>query len=374
MLTSRNADATVVASPASWIEGEAIAQLEATAALPGIVRAVGLPDLHPGRGTPIGAAFFARDVVYPHLVGSDIGCGMSLVQTDVRADAAKRDRWAKRLRGLERPWEGDAAAYLAARAVPSAGFETSLGTIGGGNHFAEIVRVEQELEPGALRALDVDPSRLLLLVHSGSRGLGDAVLRAHTATRGAGPLDAASDEGRRYLDAHDRAARWAVANRELIAERLLEQLGAAGERRIDVCHNAVRHERDLWVHRKGAAPHGDGPVVIPGSRGSLSYIVIPTGDGASGGYSLAHGAGRKWKRRDARARVRAIANVSELERTKLGSRVICEDKDLLYEEAPFAYKEITRVIADLVEHGLARPVATLRPVLTYKVRSGAGER
>ena len=68
----------VIASSESWIEGEALRQLNQTAKLPGMTRAVGLPDLHPGKGIPIGAAFLSKDIIYPHLVGNDIGC-LSLI-------------------------------------------------------------------------------------------------------------------------------------------------------------------------------------------------------------------------------------------------------------------------------------------------------
>ena len=72
---------TIIRSEKSWIEGEAVLQLEKTATLPGMRRVVGMPDLHPGKGTPIGAVFLSDDRVYPHLVGNDIGCGMALWTT-----------------------------------------------------------------------------------------------------------------------------------------------------------------------------------------------------------------------------------------------------------------------------------------------------
>ena len=109
-------------------------------------------------------------------------------------------------------------------------------------------------------------------------------------------------------------------------------------------------------------------VVIPGSRGSLSYLVKPIGDGESHAWSLAHGAGRKWARSDARQRMRERFGMHQLVQTPLGGRVVCEQRDLLYEEAPAAYKNIEAVIADLVAAGLVSAIATLRPLLTYKTR------
>ncbi len=125
---------------------------------------------------------------------------------------------------------------------------------------------------------------------------------------------------------------------------------------------------DGWLHRKGAAPHDAGVVVIPGSRGALTYLVEPVGDGTACGRSLAHGAGRKWNRSDARARMRERFRAADLLRTPLGSVVVCEDRDLLFEEAPAAYKRIDRVVGDLVDAGVCRVLATLRPVVTYKTR------
>jgi len=96
--------------------------------------------------------------------------------------------------------------------------------------------------------------------------------------------------------------------------------------------------------------------------------MIPKETSGHSAYSLAHGAGRKWSRTDSRARLEKRYSPKDLERTELGSHVICEDKALLYEEAPQAYKNIATVIADLVAAGLAEVAAVLRPLVTYKVR------
>jgi release factor H-coupled RctB family protein len=110
-------------------------------------------------------------------------------------------------------------------------------------------------------------------------------------------------------------------------------------------------------------------VVIPGSRGSFSYLVKPIGDGESHAWSLAHGAGRKWARSETRLRMRERFDPHQLVQTPLGGRVICEQRDLLYEEAPAAYKNIKVVVQDLVDAGLASVIATFRPLLTYKTRA-----
>ncbi|RKH35503.1 RNA ligase RtcB family protein [Corallococcus sicarius] len=366
----------IIASPQSWVEGEAVRQLEAVARLPGMRLAVGLPDLHPGKGAPVGAAFESEGFLYPYLVGSDIGCGMGLWDVDLPVRKAKAERWAGKL-DLEGPWEGDAEAFLAGHGGKATGFEAALGTVGGGNHFAEVQRVETVHDARVFEALGLREERLLLLVHSGSRGLGEAILRTHVDRHAAGGLAAQTEEARAYLERHDGAVTWARANRALVAERALQGIGATGRRVLDVCHNSVtaRHAegRVAWLHRKGAAPWDEGPVVIPGSRGALSYLVLPVGTGEHSAHSLAHGAGRKWTRTAARERLKERFTAESLTRTVFKSHVICEDRDLLFEEAPPAYKAIDRVVTDLVEAGLVRVVATLAPVLTYKTRGRTAE-
>jgi release factor H-coupled RctB family protein len=140
----------------------------------------------------------------------------------------------------------------------------------------------------------------------------------------------------------------------------------------DGCHNSITRSSAAaatWIHRKGAVASDNGPVIIPGSRGSLSYLVKPIASGELHAWSLAHGAGRKWPRSETRLRMRERFSVRELVQTALGGRVICEQRELLYEEAPAAYKNIEAVIQDLVDAGLVSVVATFRPLLTYKTRA-----
>ena len=355
----------VIASAQTWIEGSAVAQLEKMAELTGMRLAVGMPDLHPGKGSPIGAAFVTDDWIYPALVGNDIGCGIGLWRTGLNGKP-RRDAWAEKLRGLEAPWDGDAAAWREARGVTEAGHDESLGTIGGGNHFAELQSLETVVDAAGCAALGVTADAVYLCVHSGSRGLGEAILREHVEQHGMGGL--AEGEAGGYLARHDAAMGWAAANRELIAARMLARLHTEGERLSDVCHNWVERREMGWVHRKGAAPSTAGAVVIPGSRGAFSYLVRPVAPREESAFSLAHGAGRKWSRTDSRARLEKRYTARQLERTELQSHVICEDKALLYEEAPQAYKNITTVIADLTAAGFVEVLAILRPLVTYKVR------
>jgi release factor H-coupled RctB family protein len=365
------------ASAKGWVDGEALRKLFAAAKLEGVRLAVGFPDLHPGKGGPIGAAFLTDGVIYPFLVGEDIGCGMALFRTDLLQRDLKLNRWAELRFDLEHPWEGDVRDVLAASDLESTEFDDVLGTIGGGNHFAELQRVEEVLDAKAFKQFGLGKQQLAVLVHSGSRGLGESILRACMNVHQANGVDAESFAAAAYLRDHDLAVRWAKASRSLIARRFVEALGAKAQLLWDGCHNSItRCENEgevVWVHRKGAVVTEGGPVIIPGSRGSLSYLVRPLGDGASHAWSLAHGAGRKWARSETRLRMRERFGVHQLTQTPLGGRVICERRELLYEEAPAAYKNIEAVIQDLVDAGLVSVIATLRPLLTYKCRTKNAE-
>ena len=362
----------VVGNARSWIETEAIDQLERTGARFGMRHAVGLPDLHPGKGHPVGAAFVTEFAVYPTLVGNDIGCGMALWRTGIPSHWRDFDRWSRRLEVLDRPC--DEAAFTSELAE-AAGWRASLGTIGGGNHFAELQAVAEIRDEATFAALGLEKRRLVLVVHSGSRGLGESILRMHTRDHGDGGLKSGSHELGHYLRRHDEAVAWAEDNRKIIAGRFLRAVKAEGERVLDLTHNAVVQtdgEGRAFLHRKGAAPADAGCVVLPGSRGARSYLVKPTAQAGATDLcarSLAHGAGRRWKRSDCRGRL-ARKSPEQLERTKFGSRVVCHDRALLFEEAPEAYKDVDAVVGDLVAAGLATVVAVMEPVLTFKTAKG----
>jgi release factor H-coupled RctB family protein len=343
----------VFASAASWIESDAVAQCHQVAALDGMLHVAAMPDLHPGKGAPIGAAM-ASTVLYPFLVGSDIGCGIAVFPIKLKRPVP--EKLAARFPDLDHPLDP------ADVADPPAGHFESLGTVGRGNHFVELARIETVLQAEHASRLGLAAGDLILIVHSGSRGLGERILRAHTEVHGAGP---AADPAA-YLAAHDDAVRWGSLNRRLMAARVAEALGAEPVAPIiDECHNLVEVRDGIYLHRKGAA-RGDGrDVLIAGTRGTPSYVVAAHA-GPDAGYSVAHGAGRKMSRADALRRGRAKHTVEELRRTPVGSLVVCGDRQLLFEEAPTAYKRIEQVIADLTDHRLATPVATTVPLVTYK--------
>ena len=372
----------VMASADTWIEGRAVQQLEKTAELPGMIRAVGMPDLHPGRGYPIGAAFLSHGRFYPALVGNDIGCGMSLWATGLAARKVKPEKLARKLTGLDEPvsedWSVLIAEQMSERGLESTGFERSLGTIGGGNHFAEFQKVEEVFDAQTFSELGLNKTQLVLLVHSGSRGLGQQVLTQHVEGFSHAGLEAGTPEADQYLARHNQALIFAELNRYLIARRFFDAVGTDGQQVLDVNHNLVEpvplpQASTGWLHRKGATPADRGLVMIPGSRGHASYLVKPKpGDGVhwESLSSLAHGAGRKWIRSDCRERLEKRFRIDDLERTRLGSRVVCEDKALMFEEAPEAYKSIDSVIQAMLDADLIELVARFHPVVTYKTRGG----
>lgn len=372
-IRSLSAAVSYIASDDTWIEGKAIQQLQITAALPHMQRVVGMPDLHPGRGYPVGAAFFSTHVFYPALVGNDIGCGMGLWHTDIPVAKLNVEKLEKRLGNIDLPpdpeWIKEQLGVL-----PPFAADFAMGTIGGGNHFAELQQVDAIYDAESFQENRLSKKHLMLLVHSGSRGLGQQILVQHIQDFGHKGLRENTPEAAAYLAKHHEALQFASDNRRLIAGRILSQLRADGEKILDVHHNLVSpafiEGKQGWLHRKGASPSDQGWVVIPGSRGDFSYLVEPLPSALSL-YSLAHGAGRKWMRSECKDRLSGKYTLAQLSRTALGSRVICEDKQLMFQEAPQAYKSIETVIGAMQQAELVRIIARLKPVLTYKTRGGA---
>jgi release factor H-coupled RctB family protein len=358
-----SAGVTLFTSDGSWIESDAVAQCHQVAAFPGMLHVAGMPDLHPGKGAPIGAAMLST-VLYPHLVGSDIGCGIAVFPIALKRVVP--ERIAARFPDLDVPLDpvrdADDPAWEYVDADVPEGHHEGLATVGRGNHFVELARVDSVADAAHATRVGLATDDLVLIVHSGSRGLGERILRAHTEVHGAGP--AADPPG--YLARHDAAVRWGSLNRRLLAARVALALGAEPAPPIvDECHNLVEVGDGTYLHRKGVA-RGDGrDVLIAGTRGTRSYLVAAHA-GPDANWSVAHGAGRKMSRADALRRGRAKHTVEELRRTPVGSLVVCGDRQLLFEEAPTAYKRIEQVIGDLTAHGLATPIVTTVPVVTYK--------
>jgi tRNA-splicing ligase RtcB len=280
-----------------------------------------------------------------------------------------------------------------------------LGTMGSGNHFVELQVVDEILDAATARTYDLEPGQLTVLIHSGSRGLGhqvctdyvrlmDAQLaryRIHLPDRQLACAPASSPEGRRYLAAMAAAANFAWANRQAIADAVRRAIDSVLGRDVaertqqvyDVAHNVAKVEVHdgvrVCVHRKGATrafPAGSEdipsayrevgqPVFIPGSMGTASYVLAGEPGSLERAYgTTCHGAGRRLSRTAARKRIHGHELRRELEAS--GIVVRCPSPKGLAEEAPFAYKDVDRVVRVVERAGLARRVARLVPIGVVK--------
>ena len=238
----------------AWIEGRAEDQLRHISRWHGVRHIAAFPDLHPGKFGPVGCAVLA-DRIYPHLIGNDIGCGMSVFQLDLPVRKLKLEKAARRIRVLGDPPATPMGERLEEAGLPGELFATALGTIGGGNHFCEVQRLSDAV-PGC----DLDKGVAYLLVHSGSRGLGEATLRSvpEAAIKG---LEAGHDKAAEYVAGHNTAVRWARLNRRIIAERAAEAGLAEAQYNLAILTEAgfgVRKDPELarrWFQRAAAGGH-----------------------------------------------------------------------------------------------------------------------
>ncbi|MCC6621643.1 MAG: RtcB family protein [Deltaproteobacteria bacterium] len=352
--------------------------LDRLAALDDVARVAVMPDVHLADSVCVGCVTATRTTLLPEAVGGDIGCGMLALRFDVTLDALDRHAAARLLHHLGRTIpvaqhpSADAAlpAELAERPLSAASLRklagtigrVQLGTLGRGNHFVELQRGD-------------DDGALWLMLHSGSRGIGQAIrdhhrARAEPAAGGLASLSADAPAGRDYLADHAWARDWARASRRLMAERVAagvaDVLGADVDptSRRECDHNHVVAEEHggerLWVHRKGALSARAGePGIIPGSMGSPSHHTSGRGEPTSL-CSSSHGAGRALSRGDARRSISSAA----LERQIAGVWFDRRMADALREEAPAAYTDIGRVMR--AQHPLTRIERTLRPLLSFK--------
>jgi tRNA-splicing ligase RtcB len=278
-----------------------------------------------------------------------------------------------------------------------------VGTLGGGNHFLEVQVVETIYDERAARAMGLRQGLITVLIHSGSRGLGhqvctdyvrrmDQSLARHGITLPDRQLACAplsSPEGAQYFAAMSAAANFGFCNRQAISHRVREVfrrvVGRERELRLiyDVTHNTAKIEqhgaRKLCVHRKGAtrafgpssqelapAYRGVGqPVLIPGSMGTASFVLVGTDQASALSLSsCCHGAGRAMSRSAAKRTVKGADLRRELE--SRGIVVRCPSPAELAEEAPLAYKDVDRVVNVVHAAGIARKVARLVPLGVVK--------
>ncbi|UXS04038.1 RNA ligase RtcB family protein [Agrobacterium tumefaciens] len=356
----------------SWIDGAALDQLEKMAQLPGVKTLAAFPDLHPGKYGATGVALLSEKL-HPLLIGNDIGCGMSFFELDLPTRKLKLDKAANRLRRLDTVTTDSPSVRLEELGLPDDLFPNALGTIGGGNHFCELQAVESlNTETDAT---PMDKQKLYLLVHSGSRSFGTDVFSnvlsssSDDLTKGLDPL---AESAVHWLDKHNQCLTWASLNRRLIAEKAASLLNADIRLVTDIPHNLVRRVKDGFVHYKGAAAVMPGELApIAGSRATLSYIVKATSKVTCSLGGISHGAGRKYDRATMHGRIgKTRSERDQLLRNDWGGIAICDDRDLIVEEASSAYKDATQVVADLKAAGLIDSLASLRPLITYKKAIG----
>jgi tRNA-splicing ligase RtcB len=365
-----------LAAPVDRDVSEALERLRRA---PDVQQIAVMPDVHLAAEVCIGVVIATSQLIYPQAVGGDIGCGMLAVAIDMEAAALKNPKIAAQLltelgRALPaRRRNRDAvlaqAVELTIKPLSHASLEAmrrkegeiEFATLGSGNHFFELQADEDD--------------RLWLMVHSGSRSLGQAIRDHHLAR--AQPvdgrfraLDAESDAGKEYLHDVLWARRFAAASRKAMAEEagkvLSETLRCSviWETMLATDHNHVAFEqhgrRELWVHRKGAMSAQEGePGVLPGSMGTLSFHV--EGRGCEEALcSSAHGAGRALSRGAARSKF----TDRDLQRQMEGVWYDYRLTGKLRDEAPAAYKDIRSVLK--AQRELVKVIRTLRPVLNYK--------
>jgi tRNA-splicing ligase RtcB len=435
---------------------KSLEQLTNVAMLPGICKAaIVMPDVHEGYGFPIGgvaATEWPTGVISPGGIGYDINCGVRLVRShlehkdllnngedlaksmyahipsgagksgplqltpDELSDILKNGvRWA-----LKQHYAEPEDIHL----IESEGCLTSadpscvsdharkrgydqLGTIGSGNHFVEVSYIDTIFDPVVASTFGLKLNQVVILIHTGSRGLGHQVatdyLRRMVATMesykihlpdrelACAPFN--SVDGQEYFKAMAAAANFAWCNRQIITwelRKLWEQFfDADGKLELvyDVAHNIAKIEdhlvngetKKLIVHRKGSTrAFGPGhpeiplayrttgqPVIIPGSMGTASYVMVGTVEGMEKTFgSSCHGAGRRLSRRAAQRTV----NVAVLEEELMGMdiHIRAGSRRSVGEEAPIAYKDIEEVINVVHMANLAHKVARMKPIAVVK--------
>ena len=441
-------------------EDNALQQVANVATLPGIVGySLAMPDIHWGYGFPVGgvAATSAENgVVSPGGIGFDINCGVRLLATDLlheqirgkvdkfadelfsnlpsgvggsgmrdlsvdemRAVMVRGSAWAiEEGYGFAEDLEVTEEYGCLAGANPDAVSDTAvrrgmkqLGSLGSGNHFCEVQKVDYIYDEEAATALGIGQiGQIVAMIHCGSRGFGHQIAEDyvklaesrqkdfgfHLVDRQLACLPLQSDEGKAYLAAMACAANFAWANRQFLMYGVRQAFSSVFGRKArakdvpmvyDVCHNIAKVEeyeiegqlQRVCVHRKGATrafPAGHPavpeqyravgqPVLIPGDMGRYSFVLV----GAQGSMeqtfgTTCHGAGRRQSRTAAKKSLSSKDLLNQLNARGVTVRV--HSKNLLTEEAPQAYKDAQQVVNVVHNAGLAKLVARLKPVIVVK--------
>ena len=449
--------ARVYADRRLWkqIENEALEQIVNTTTLPGIVKyAIAMPDIHSGYGPPIGgvgAMELPEGVISPGFVGYDENCGVRLLKSEYTVKEIKpylekiaaeiqrevpsglgRGRGVKlSIQQIERILEGGVpslvkegygenqdvenceekgkmpqadASYVSQRAKMRG--RDQVGTLGSGNHFCEIQKVDEIFDEETARIFGLYKNQVVVMIHTGSRGLGHQnctdylkiVMQAlpkyniKLPDRELACVPFNSQEGQRFFKAMSAVCNYAWSNRHMIAFHVGRAWKTTLGKKVklnllyDVAHNIAKIEEHrvdgknikLIVHRKGATrafPPGHPeipekyrevgqPVLIPGSMGTASYVLTGTEKSKEAWYTVCHGAGRTMSRHAAMREIRGEEVVRRLK--KKGILVKCRSFRGIAEEAPLAYKDIDQVVKVVHNAGLSKKVARLVPLAVIK--------
>ena len=370
------------------IEDGALQQAKNLANLPFAFKHIAImPDSHQGYGMPIGGVLATKDVIIPNAVGVDIGCGMCVTETSLvyitQEDLLKVVNLIKKvipvgfnhnLTKHEIPAIFDNYTPVIDKEFDKAQYQ--IGTLGGGNHFIEIQKGSND--------------HIWIMIHSGSRNLGKQVADYYNKlaiqlnskwyssvekNKDLAFLPISSDEAVNYINEMTYCVEFALANRKLMMQRIMECFNTVipnitfpafrGETINNISHNYVRHEHhfntNVLIHRKGATSAKlDELGIIPGSMGTKSYIVRGLGNSQSF-MSCSHGAGRKMGRTQAQRELNL-----EMEIATMNNQAILHDiasiNDL--DEAPSAYKDIDIVMKN--QEDLVEILVELRPLAVIK--------
>lgn len=427
-------------------EDRSLEQLVNTAALPGVQKYVfAMPDVHEGYGCPIGGVLATKlpeGVISPGAIGYDINCGVRLLVSDIKSSEIKKNiiRLVELLfknipsgvgQGGKIKLDGKSmdkvlakgAGYVVAKGYgyqedivvseeggclcqanpdkvsPKAkrrGID-QLGTLGSGNHFLEVQKVEKIFDDSIAKRWGIFEDQVTFTIHTGSRGLGhqnctDYVLMMQTALlkykitipdKELACAPFSSPEGQDYFASMAASANFAWANRQVLAYLVRkcwsqftgEKIGPRPLRQIyDVAHNIAKIEEHIidgkkikvCVHRKGATCSFPGqPVIIPGSMGTASYLMIGQDKAMQETFgTVCHGGGRVMSRGEAKRQVKG--EDIEVELYKQGIIARSHSYSGLSEEAPFAYKNIDEVVEVIHNVGLAKKIARLVPLGVIK--------
>ena len=343
------------------------------------------------------------------VINEGLGCVPTLARKiNHRAwEAFDSDEFARDIQRVEE--NGRLPADLAA--VPPLAIEkgsAQIGTLGGGNHFIEIQYVQKIFDPLLAKAFGLFENQIVVMIHSGSRRFGYEIADQYMDIAARRPdmagrkkmlsfLPTDTSTGKNYIAAMGAAANFAFTNRHimmLLVRRCFNRMFGPTPLKLvyDVTHNMAKFEnhqgRSLWVHRKGAtrafgrdrmsdSPFAEigQPIIIPGSMGTASFLLVGTGGSEESLCSVNHGAGRVMSRTAATGRSHrhrgrfvgpAMISDEEFNRSMEGIKLITADKRKIKEEAPAAYKDIDEVVRIVIECGWAAPVARMLPLAVLK--------